>query len=119
MKYLWTTIKVKDMKESLHFYEDLLGLKIKSEKHITEGFDLAFLDLGESDIELLCNDKMDCTIGNGVTIGFEVESIDEIRKRLEKEGFKVGEEQSPEEGMKFVMVKDPNGLGVQLVEYSK
>lgn len=117
MKYLWTTIKVKNMKESLHFYEDLLGLKIKKEKHITEGFDLAFLDLGESDIELLCNNKMDCTIGNGVTIGFEVDSIDEIREKLEKEGFEVGKEQSPEEGMKYVIVKDPNGLGVQLVEY--
>lgn len=117
MKYLWTTIKVKNMEESLHFYKDLLGLKVKDEKHVSEGFDLAFLDMGESDIELLCNEKMDCTIGSGVSIGFEVESIEEVRTKLEKEGYEVGKEQSPEDGMKFVMVKDPNGLGVQLVEY--
>ena len=81
MKYLWTTIKVKNMEESLHFYKDLLGLKVKDEKHVSEGFDLAFLDMGESDIELLCSEKMDCTIGSGVTIGFEVESIEEVRTR--------------------------------------
>lgn len=116
MKYLWTTIKVKDMKESLYFYEELLGLKIKSEKHIREGFDLAFLDMGESEIELMCNDKMDCSIGKGVTIGFQVEDLDEIVSRLQSQGIEIGKEQSPQEGMRFVMVTDPNGLGVQLVE---
>ena len=119
MKYLWTTIKVKDMKESVRFYKDLLGLSVKSTKHIKEGFDLTFLETDNTEIELLYNEKMDHTVGKAITFALEVESIAEIKEKLEKEDINVGKIQSPEDNMQFVMVTDPNGVGVQLVEYIK
>ena len=41
MKYLWTTINVKDLDESIAFYSDLLGLKVQSRFPAGPGMEIA------------------------------------------------------------------------------
>lgn len=119
MKYLWTTIKVSDLDKSKTFYKDILGLEIDWEKGDSKEFGIVMFKTGDSNLELLFAPDMDGTIGKGVTVGFEVESLEEIRKKLQDHGYDLGKEQSPMEGMVFAFTHDPDGVGVQLVEYNK
>ena len=58
MKFLWTTILVNDMDESLKFYEEIAGLKPVDRFQAGPGMEIAFLGEGETKIELICNEKL-------------------------------------------------------------
>ena len=50
MKYLHAMIRIRDVEESLHFYTDLLGLKLVEEKHYPEdAFSLYFVATAEGE----------------------------------------------------------------------
>ncbi|MCE1253768.1 MAG: VOC family protein, partial [Anaerolineae bacterium] len=58
MKYLWTTIYVKDLDKSISFYSDLVGLKVLKRFPGKPGIEMAFLGNGTSDetlVELLAD----------------------------------------------------------------
>jgi lactoylglutathione lyase len=50
MKFCWSTLKVKDMEASLHFYRDVLGLKLERRFQAEGGTEIAFLGGGETKI---------------------------------------------------------------------
>ncbi len=118
MKFCWSTIMVKNMEESLDFYQGIVGLETNRRFSPREGMDIAFLGNGETQIELIRNGfENELTMGKGISLGFETESIDELTKMLEEKGIEViGGPFQPNQHIKYIFVLDPNGLRIQFVE---
>lgn len=118
MKFLWTTILVNNMDESLKFYEGILGLKLADRFQAGPGMEISFLGEGETKIELICNvniKKLDA--GNRVTLGFNVESLDEMVQFVKDKGINIitGPVQ-PNPRIKYFIIQDPNGVKIQFAE---
>lgn len=118
MKFCWTTITVNDMDESLNFYKDVVGLNLNHRFGAGPGIDIAFLGNGETKIELICyKDKEKSQIGQDISVGFAVESLDEKLASLKEMGIPIHSGPfQPNPGTRFFFVQDPNGLKVQFVE---
>lgn len=118
MKFCWTTITVKDLEESLKFYEEVVGLKCSRRFEAGPNTEIAFLGDGETEIELLWDKGVEkVNLGKDISLGFEVESVDKMLKFVEDRGIEVlGGIIQPNPHIKFFFVKDPNGLKIQFVE---
>lgn len=109
------------MDESINFYQNIIGLSMNKRTKLSPDFELAFLGSGETQVELICNSSdLSLPIGNNVSIGFQVESLDEFIAFLAKNGIAVYEgPYQPNPGIKFMYILDPNGLKIQFIEFLK
>lgn len=123
MKFLWTTIHVKDLDESAAFYTDIVGLKVLRRFVARPGVEIAFLGFGgqgETKVELISGERTgDEPFAGNIAIGFEVESADAKMEFLKEKNIPIhsGPFESPNH--KFFFVKDPGGLNVQFFEQRK
>jgi methylmalonyl-CoA/ethylmalonyl-CoA epimerase len=122
-------IAVANIEESLRVFETLLGTKCyKIEEVESEGVKTAFLQVGESKIELLEATNPDSPIakylekrGQGIHhIAFEVENIQTEIERLLNEGFVLIHE-SPKNGadnklIAFLHPKSTEGILIELCQ---
>ena len=118
MKFCWCTIAVNNMEESLTFYQEIVGLSIVKQFKAGPEVEICFLGDGETKIELICdpNHKITKSI-EGISLGFEVESVDEKIKLLMEKGLQVDSGPfQPNPQVKFFFLKDPNGVSIQFVE---
>ncbi len=118
MKFNWCTISVKDIEESIRFYQDIVGLSIERRFKAGPDAEICFMDGGETKIELIC-DKGHKAPGNieGISLGFEVKPVDEMLELVKSRGLKVESGPiQPNPHVRFFFVKDPNGLSVQFIE---
>ncbi|AOT71959.1 VOC family protein [Geosporobacter ferrireducens] len=118
MKFCWCTIAVRNMEESLKFYQEIVGLSINRRFMTGPGSEIAFLGDGETKIELIHNEGNESVnIGHDISIGFEVNSVDERIKFIKEKGLDLESGPfQPNPHVKFFFVKDPNGVRVQFVE---
>lgn len=120
MKFLWTTILVKDMEETLKFYQEVVGLKLDRRFSPTPGMEICFLGEDDTKLEVIHNEKFkNIDPGNAVTLGFKVDSLDEMIKFVNEKNIeiKTGPVQ-PNPHLKYIIVQDPNGIKVQFAEQS-
>ena len=118
MKFLWTTILVNNMDESLKFYEEIVGIKLVDRFPAGPGMEISFLGEGETKVELICNEKLkELDAGSRVTLGFKVESLEEKINFIKGKGTKIitGPIQ-PNPSIKYFIIKDPNGVKIQFAE---
>lgn len=118
MKFLWTTITVKNMAESLAFYQDILGLPLIRKMPGGPGMEIAFLGDGDTQVELIwAESKPEVSFGPDISLGFEVESLDAMLATIQAKGIAVqaGPFQ-PNPHIRFFYVLDPNGVKIQFVE---
>ena len=122
-------IAVENIDESMKIYEKLLGTNCyKIEEVESEGVKTAFLQIGESKIELLEATNPSSPIakflskkGKGIHhIAFDSSDIDEDIKRLKSEGFKLIH-QTPKDGadnkkIAFLHPKSTDGILVELCQ---
>lgn len=100
-----TALVVNDLKESMHFYRDLLGCKSIWE----QDSDWAQLGLGPDDISLVQK-----TPGNPIHpphIGFQVKSKDELHamhEQLKKNGVYVDDIKAHRDGTESFYFRDPS-----------
>ena len=109
MNIKFVTITVKNLKESIKFYEDVLNLKIAREFSPMEGTNIAFLK-GESSamlelIEYENKSIKDEVSHSKVSIGFEEKNIKIIRGPINTPG-----------GERFIFIEDPNGVEIEMIE---
>ena len=121
MRFLWTSIYVKDLDESLDFYKNIIGLKAVSKMDMGEGNVIVFLGDGETKVELMYDsEKQDINIDESISLGFEVDSIEEKMEFVKSKALKIHSGPfNPAPNIKFFFVKDPNGLKIQFVENIK
>ncbi|HQA60228.1 MAG TPA: VOC family protein [Tepidanaerobacteraceae bacterium] len=118
-KFLWATITVKDMEESLKFYQEIVGLTLDRRYQARPGVEIAFLGSGETKVELIKDDSIeDVNIGEHISLGFEVDSVDGMMKFLGAKGIPIHSGPfQPNPSIKFFYIKDPNGLNIQFFEH--
>lgn len=118
MKFCWSTLMVNNLEESLKFYQEIIGLPIDRRFKAGPGVEIAFLGDGETKLELICNEtSKEVNIGQDISLGFEVESVDEMLVQLKAKGIDIHSGPfQPNPHFKFFYLLDPNGLKVQLVE---
>lgn len=121
MKFCWSTLMVRDMEESLRFYQEIIGLPLERRQKAGPGVELAFLGDGETKVELICNEaKRNITVGQDISWGFETQSVDEMMESMLKKGICIHSGPfQPNPHVRFFYVLDPNGLKIQVVENTK
>ena len=118
MSFLWTTITVKDIEESLKFYQEIVDLPLNRRFAAGPGVEIAFLGDDGTKVELICSEKIkEVNIGSDISLGFAVKSLDEKIAFLEGKGIKLHSGPfAPNPHTKFFFILDPNGLKIQFVE---
>ncbi len=121
MKFCWATIRIKDLDRSLEFYKEIVGLEISQRMDMGEGKTIVFLGPGETKLEMIYNKEYkDIDFGDSISLGFEVDSVDEKIEFIKSKGLKIHSGPfSPVPSTKFFYVLDPNGLKIQFVENIK
>lgn len=121
MKFCWSTLKVKDINESIKFYEEVIGLKVANRFDTGQGMEIAFLGDGDTKVELVCNQgQTDINVGVDISWGFEVDSLDDAIALVKEKGIEIeGGPFQPNPHTKFFYILDPNGMKIQIVENVK
>ncbi|MBW2558151.1 MAG: VOC family protein [Deltaproteobacteria bacterium] len=121
MKFLWTTIAVKNLDESITFYTDLVGLHVVKRFPAGPGMEIAFMGNGITDetlVELLADSNTSTVNYNeGISLGFAVDSVEAMLDTVKRHNIPVhtGPVETPS-GSRFFFIKDPNGLNVQFFQ---
>lgn len=116
MELCWLTLHVRDLKTSLTFYHDLLGLPINSLEE-NEVIKMAMLGKKEQvKIELL-EDPAHVAATNGISLGIQVSSLSQSMTYLKKKNIEILRGPiTPNPNISFFFISDPDGYQVQLVE---
>lgn len=120
MKFLWTTIYVKDMDESIDFYSKVVGLQITKRFPAGPGMEITFMGNkteGETLVELISDTSMkEVRFGEFVSIGFAVDSVDTMLEKVKSYDIPLHGKPIETPSSIFFMVKDPNGFNVQFFQ---
>jgi len=120
MKFLWTTIHVKKLEESIVFYSNLLGLQVVRRFPAGPGIEIAFMGNGidgETLIELLADSNQNAiNFSEFISIGFAVDSVETMLDTVKKQNIPIHSGPFENPGSKFFVIKDPNGFNVQFFQ---
>lgn len=117
MRFCWCTLAVKDMDESLEFYREIVGLPVNRRFSAGPDTEIAFLGEGETQIELICPGKCGIRTGGDISLGFQVESVDEMMEFVREKGIGIDSGPfQPNPHVRFFFALDPNGWKIQFVE---
>lgn len=124
MRILHTMIRVRDLEKSLHFYTQILGMKVLRQKDYPEGkFTLAFVGYADESeqavIELTYNwGEHQYDLGSGFGhIAIEVEDVYKACEMIQQKGGKIKRPAGPMKGGNTVIafVEDPDGYAIELL----
>lgn len=115
MRFLWCTLYVRNIEDSIRFYEDIVELAV--ERRFSEpGAELAFLGDGDTKLELI-QGKHEPFNGGGVSIGFLVADLERKMAFVKERGVCIHSGPfAPSPRTSFFFVSDPDGVLVQFVE---
>lgn len=116
--YCWTTLHVKDLSDSVRFYEKAVGLRVIREVQPRPGVKIAFLGFGDSDsetqVELIEDGKVPHVVG--MTMGFTVDSLHGKMNYLKVLNIEPASEViEPSPWISFFYIEDPDGVKIQFV----
>lgn len=121
MDFCWVTINVKDLSESLKFYQEIIGLKINRQMNPNPELQIVFLGSGKTEIELIYNAKQaELKYGEDISLGFTIDSVDREIEKLKRVNIAIQSGPfQPNPHIRFFYISDPNGIKIQLVENIK
>jgi len=124
MRLLHTMIRVGDLDRSIHFYTDVLGMKLLRREDYPDGkFTLAFLGYGDEQN----NTVLELTYNWGVTqydignafghLAIEVDDVYRAAQRIREMGGEIIREPGPMNAGTTIIafVKDPDGYQIELL----
>lgn len=116
MKMVHVTINTADLEKSLAFYQDIIGLKIRTDMRQEQNVPIVFLDDGNSGvcIELIENQEQ-LNNGAGLSIGFHVNDVEAVHGWMWGKGLQPSPMLSPNPHTKFFFVNDPSGIRIQII----
>lgn len=122
-------IVVPELEEALSFWQEALGLQVEHAAHVADqAVDVAFLPVGDSNIELLRPTAVDSGVGRYLQkrgpglhhICFEVTDIEAALARLKEQGVPLIDEVAKVDAdgkkLAFVHPRGANGVLVELYE---
>ena len=107
---------VRNMKKSIEFYRDVLGMQLKRESE-----DWVELSKGSSTVLALHPARKspeNTQKQTGMLVGFNVTDLQDVCRELEKKKVKFYKKQTEENFGKHAIIEDPDGHLVSLVELS-
>lgn len=115
----WITLRVRDLEASLRFYHDMLGLPIQR-RFESRGRLIAMLGPeNETKLELIEGSETTLKPEAGVSIGYEVRSLDEAMEQFASLGIPIARGPvQPNPHLRFIYIADPDGFEVQLAEHA-
>jgi lactoylglutathione lyase len=118
MKFCHITIMVKNLEESLKFYQEIVGLTVDKRFKAGPDSEIVFLGDGETKVELISNQtNTNVDIGKDLSIGFEVDSLDKVIQFVKSKGIEInGGIVQPNPHVRFFYILDPNGLKIQFLQ---
>lgn len=117
MKFSFATIQVKNLEESIAFYQDVIGLNIQRRFPAGPGTEIAFMADGPTEIELICSEGNRVSHGQDLSLGFAVDSMEQAMEEVKAKGIEIHSGPfSPNPKTKFFYVLDPNGVKVQIIQ---
>lgn len=125
MRILHTMLRVGDLKRSIDFYTNVLGMQVLRQKDYPDGrFTLAFVGYGAEDkeavLELTHNwDSPQYDLGNGYGhVALEVDDAYKACDEVKKGGGKVAREAGPMKHGTTVIafVEDPDGYKIEFIQ---
>lgn len=121
LKFGWSTLKVKNLDESVRFYTEVIGLTLNRRFSPGPEDEIAFLGDGQSatEIELIYNkNDTEVAVGEDISWGFVVDSLDDTMAFLKEKGVAIHSGPfSPAPFIRFIYILDPNGFKLQLAEH--
>jgi len=125
MRVMHTMLRVGDLEKSLHFYIDIMGMKLIRKKDYPEHeFTLAFVGYGEEEetaiLELTHNWDTE-VYEHGNAYGHIAVGVDDVYRacdKIKEMGGTVVREAGPMQGTNTVIafVQDPDGYKIELLE---
>jgi len=124
MRLLHTMLRVGDLKASIRFYTEILGMQLLRQKDYPDGkFTLAFLGYGDEKnntvLELTHNwDTRSYDTGNGFGhLAIEVDDVYKATDRIRNQGGEIIREAGPMNAGATIIafVKDPDGYEIELL----
>lgn len=113
-------IMVSDLDRSLPFYHDILGLKVREVRKRDNGPDLAFIEVGGVEIELIAGSANPYHKGDGIVnhFAFRVADLDAALAHLRAHGVEVISPQPivVDEHMRVAFFRGPDGEKLEFVE---
>ena len=115
MHFKQLTLMVKNLEESIEFYETITELTISKRFKAGPG-EIAFLTngSGETEIELVCMPQMQKFEGKGFFICFITDKLDAMHKFAQTQGLNPSDIRKPDTENRYFYVYDPDGVSVQL-----
>jgi len=123
-KLLHTRYRVNDLERTVKFYREVLGLQEVRRHKSPRGSELAFLKAPESDelIEICYFPGSEpVKVQPDLThLAFEVDSLEDFRQHLAKQGLKFSEEPHLQpDGSGFAFIDAPEGYEIELMQRGK
>lgn len=116
MNLSWARLMVKDLDASIKFYEEVVGLPVKDRQPVP-GMQIAYLGDDNGLLVLICGDAphydKDKEVGNGMALGFVVDSLEEKISLLHENGYETDGVIYDVQSAQFFFAKDPDGYVVQ------
>ena len=123
MKFLHTMIRVKNIKESLKFYTELMDMELVEKKRLEDCWLYFLTDKDKTcQLELTYNDdtpENGYNTGNGFGhLAFETKSFEDFTAKLNRLGYKYLYEpfDLTGKGSMIAFIQDPDGYEIELIE---
>lgn len=120
MNCCWCTITTEKLEESVKFYQEVIGLTLACRFSPAPGTEIIFLTDGNGfKIELLKNGRSAGASKEGISLGFEVESLADTLSMVKSKNIPVIGGPTKVPNCSFFFGKDPNGVSIQFVENNR
>jgi lactoylglutathione lyase len=118
MKFTVATVYVKDMDQSLDFYQNVLGMKLQSRRKSGGGNELAFLgEENQPQVELVSSEGSADIQYSGFSLGFSVDNMDQTLEAVKAKGYEVVSMMQPNPAVKIAHINDPNGITISFIAH--
>lgn len=119
MKLNYITIQVRDIHQSIYFYQQLVGLKLVRQFPIPHG-EIAFLqhDENETMLELIASEQENKVSVNGMVMSYQTShSLEELRNIAIALGYHPSKIMTHPTKPTYFRVNDPDGIVVEFANH--